>query len=62
MDPRADGAAGVAAQHFYTVSYMDQNISRRLELNGLPPDLESAKVLRIRAKDRIAYEATYRNP
>jgi len=47
---------------FYTVAYMDQNISRRLQLNGLPPDLESAKVRRTRAGDRTAYEAHYRKP
>ncbi|WP_127784525.1 DUF5313 family protein [Rhodococcus sp. X156] len=44
---------------FYTVSYMDQNRARRLEMNGLPPDLQSARAAALHQSDREAYEARY---
>ncbi|NMM92523.1 hypothetical protein B2J88_51265 [Rhodococcus sp. SRB_17] len=47
---------GVLLALFYSVSYMAQNRSRRLERHGLPPDLENDKKASRHEAERRAYE------
>ncbi|WP_213576270.1 DUF5313 family protein [Rhodococcus sp. USK13] len=46
---------GVFLALFYSVAYMAQNRSRRLEKHGLPPDLENPKARRRHDAERAAY-------
>lgn len=46
---------------FYSIVYLPQNRARRLELHGLPGDLQPAKAQRRRDIEHRAYEMTYRD-
>ncbi|NMM90477.1 hypothetical protein B2J88_40135 [Rhodococcus sp. SRB_17] len=47
---------GVLLALFYSVSYMAQNRSRRLERHGLPADLENPKKISRQDAEKAAYE------
>ncbi|BAH50241.1 DUF5313 family protein [Rhodococcus opacus] len=53
---------GVFLALFYSVAYMAQNRSRRLERHGLPPDLENPKVRRRHDEERAAYDRVHARP
>lgn len=51
---------GLLLSTFYTVAFMAQNRYRRLELNGLPVELETDHAQHVHDVDRAAYERQYR--
>ena len=44
---------------FFTLAYMEPNRARRLELNGLPPDLQSARKRAAAQDERTRYESQH---
>jgi hypothetical protein len=50
---------GVLLVAFYNSAYMVQNRSRRLEKNGLDPELENPAVAERRVATKLAYEAAH---
>ncbi|MGC0362620.1 hypothetical protein ABH922_000604 [Rhodococcus sp. 27YEA15] len=53
---------GVLLALFYSVAYMSQNRSRRLERHGLPPDLENPKKASRHNAEKAAYERLHGGP
>jgi hypothetical protein len=53
---------GVFLALFYSVAYMAQNRSRRLERHGLPADLENPKIRRRHDAERAAYDRAHTRP